>query len=70
MLTDVIQIIKPDPDSQYRLIPCDCGGDNVAFEQYQHGDDELWRVRCFDCGLTVDSGTGIRHEAQLGWNRR
>lgn len=63
-LDNVVQIIKPEADSQYRLRPCKCGGDNVA---YALGVDGLWRGNCFDCG---HSGTGakVRHDAQQAWN--
>ncbi len=61
---NVVEIIKPDPDSQYRLKGCKCGSDNVA---YMLGVDGLWRVRCFDCGCS-GSGSAVRHEAQVKWN--
>lgn len=70
--TDVLQIIKPDPDSHFLLLPCrSCSGDNVAFVKYLHQSGaELWRVVCFDCGAIVDQQASIRHDAQIGWNRR
>lgn len=34
MLDDVIEIKVPAPDCQYRLVPCKCGSDNVAYEHY------------------------------------
>ena len=68
---DVVKIIKPDPDSQYRLIPCDCGSSEVVYAQYIDPTGAyLWRTVCTDCGATVDPGTSIRHDAQLEWNRR
>lgn len=68
-MDDAIQIIKPDPDSQYRLRSCSCMSDNVAYIQYQHPDGESWRVKCFDCGKTADPGRPApRHEAQILWN--
>ena len=104
MENDVIEIKKPEPDSQYRLLPCKCGGDNVAYVHYNgeraeccrgqskrgervaaveilgaDSDQEIsgtatgtggaaWRVKCFDCGHTVDKGNRVRHDAQLNWN--
>ena len=47
----------------------ECGGDNVAYVQYKQGNQEPWRVRCFDCGHTVDRRAAGRHEAQGHWNR-
>lgn len=64
MLDDVLEIKKPNPDSQYRLRNCQCGSDNVA---YILGVDGLWRVQCFDCGHT-GAGAEVRHDAQVKWN--
>lgn len=67
-MDDVIQIIKPEPDSQFMLLQCpECDGDNVAYIQTA-GDGELWHGKCFDCGYTGD-GAAIRHDAQLIWNK-
>lgn len=70
-LDDVLQIVKPEPDSHYRLVPCpECGdADNAAFLQYQGRQGDRWRVACFTCGNTVDIGTAEnRHAAQVAWN--
>lgn len=69
-LDSAIQIEVPEPDSQFRLRPCGrCGGDNVAYVRYKLGMQEPWRVRCFDCGHTVDKQAVFRHEAQIAWNK-
>ena len=68
MLDDVIEIKKPAPDCQYRLVPCRCGSDNVAYVHYNGRGGAKWRVECFDCGRTVDKGRTVRHDAQLAWN--
>lgn len=65
---DVVEIIKPQPDTQYRLVPCRCGSGEVVYAKYLTGCGEKWRVVCTDCGKTVDKGTAIRHEAQVAWN--
>lgn len=72
-MNDARRILKPAPDSQYRLRPCKaCGGDCVAYVEYEHpeGPPLRWRVVCYDCGNTVDVATKIRHTAQIEWNRR
>ena len=72
-MDDAVEIIKPVPDSHFRLVPCEsCGGDNVAYVKYMHPTKgERWRVVCFDCGETVDTGCAVcRHRAQLAWNER
>lgn len=69
MMDDVIDIKKPDPDSQYRLKPCKkCQSDNVAYVHYNGRGGAKWRVTCFDCSHTVDKGNKVRHDAQLAWN--
>lgn len=68
MLKNAIEIRKPEPDSQYRLRPCRCKSDNVAYVKYEDRGGEKWRVSCFDCGHTVDKGHSVRHDAQQAWN--
>lgn len=68
-MENAIQIIKPDPESHFRLRPCLCKSENVAFVQYENEGEELWRVQCFDCGHTILPGSAIRHEAQVEWNK-
>lgn len=69
MTDDVIEIKKPDPDSQYRLLPCKCKSDNVAYVHYDGRGGAAWRVQCFDCGHTVDNGNRVMHDAQENWNK-
>lgn len=68
MLDDVIEIKVPLQDSHWRLVPCNCGSDNTAYEHYNGRGGAKWRVKCFDCGRTVDKGHRVRHDAQLAWN--
>ena len=68
-MNDAIRIIKPEPDSQFRLVPCpECKSDDVAYEAYSKGNLEPWRVRCFGCGRVVDKHAECRHDAQRFWN--
>lgn len=67
-MDDVIQIIKPAPDSQFLLLACPhCKGDNVAYVETAN-DGGLWHGKCFDCGCTGE-GAAVRHDAQLLWNK-
>lgn len=70
MLDDVIEIKKPAIDSHWLLKPCKkCQSDNVAYEHYNGKGGAAWRVKCFDCGHTVDKGNKVRHDAQVNWNK-
>lgn len=68
MMDNAIEIKVPAPDSQYRLLPCRCCSDNVAYVRYAAQGEELWRVQCFDCGNT-GKGARVRHDAQVAWNK-
>ena len=69
-MMDAIEVIRPDPDSHFRLVPCKaCRSDQVVYEQYLAGEKFPWRVRCQGCGCMVDKGMEIRHEAQVAWNK-
>ena len=67
-MDDTIEIKVPEPDSQYRLLPCKCKSGNVAYVHYNGRGGAKWRVQCFDCGHTVDKGNKVRHDAQINWN--
>lgn len=69
-LEHAIRIDAAAPDSHFRLLPCPCcHSDNVAYVQYMIGCQEPWKVRCFDCGYTVDQQRIFKHEAQVAWNK-
>ena len=60
----MIDILRPDTDSQFRLRLCrKCGGENAGY-MGKHG---AIRVVCPDCGQR----TGVyecAHDAQMVWN--
>lgn len=65
----ITEKIKPAPDSQFRLVPCECGGEPI----YRHMIGEaikfdVWDVYCPTCGEETGSFGLIRHDAQLLWN--
>ena len=70
-LESAIKVEGAAPDSHFRLRPCPrCQSDNVAYVQYVLGRrQEPWKVRCFDCGHTVDRQAILKHEAQVAWNK-
>lgn len=64
------EIIRPDPDSQYRLIPCGCGNSDVAYVKrikLPYGVE--WMACCLSCRKSTRSWT-IQHHAQIEWNGR
>ena len=62
------QIIKPDPDSHYRLKPCECGSVEVGYQKTDKNlGAPLWRVKCTACGKTCPARLA-RHTAQIEWN--
>ena len=69
-MDDAVQIVKPVPDSHFRLRPCKCSSDNVAYVKYLDGPEEVWAVQCFDCGYRAMRAPGykIQHDAQAAWN--
>lgn len=71
-IDDAIGIMKPEPDSHFRLIPCgNCKGNNVAYVKYLDKDRVRYRVSCFDCGNTVEpEKAACAHDVQLVWNRK
>ena len=60
---DLITVVPADPDSHFRLLDCDCGGDTT----YVQKADGSWAVRCFGCGRE-SGGADCRHGAQKKWN--
>lgn len=64
----VPQIIQPAPDSQYRLIPCSCGSDQVAYTRMvtiRTGVE--WAAGCLVCGK-MTRWWRVQHHAQIEWN--
>lgn len=69
-LSDAISIVKPEPDSHFRLIGCECGGDNAAYIKFPVRNGASWRVSCLDCGRTATAdGIASMHYVQILWNR-
>ena len=69
---DVVEIVKPDQDSQYRLRACtSCGSSEVVYARYiGPGGPRLWRVVCTGCRAMVDLQGTVQHDVQVEWNRR
>lgn len=69
---EVLQTIKPEPDSHFLLVSCrSCPTAEVVYEQYQHPEGPRWRAVCKSCGATADPEyPAPRHEVQILWNRR
>lgn len=59
----------PDNDSQFKLLPCRCGGKEARYQETITGGREQHRVKCPDCGQRTP-WFHCRHDAQLDWNGR
>lgn len=64
---NVIDRKIPDMDSQFRLRPCKCGREDVAYLQIQLDAQTPWVVSCPGCGATTEPFE-IRHDVQIFWN--
>lgn len=63
------EIIRPDPDSQYRLIPCGCSYSDVAYTRKITRRGVEWMAGCLTCERCTRVWT-IQHHAQIEWNGR
>lgn len=62
------QIVKVDPDSQYKLIPCPCGNTETTYAKRPTAAGGVeWAAGCHRCGK-MTKWHPIRHHAQLEWN--
>jgi hypothetical protein len=62
------EIIRPAQDSQYRLRPCECGSNDVAYTRrirLPYGVE--WTAGCMTCGKTTRTWS-VQHHAQIEWN--
>lgn len=66
----MMDTIKPEPDSQYRLLGCgNCKSMDVVYIQANTGGKVQYRVRCRFCGQRTP-WFNCRHDAQVDWNGR
>lgn len=64
-----MRIEIPEPDSQFKLLPCRCGGQNVGYQSTITGGKKEHRAKCPDCGQRTP-WFQCRHDAQVDWNGR
>lgn len=60
---------KPEPDSQFRLLPCKACKAGAAYQIGQEARKPIYRVKCGGCGQ-VTPWWPCRHDAQIDWNSR
>ena len=60
----IVRKIRPTFDSQYRLLPCGCGGE----AEYIEFDSGFWAAACTVCKRRGRSYR-VRHTAQVNWNQ-
>lgn len=63
------EIIRPEPDSHFRLRPCGCGYGDAVYTRTitRHGVE--WMAGCLTCERCTRVWT-IQHHAQIEWNGR
>lgn len=61
------EIIRPDPDSQYRLRPCDCGYGDAVYTRKITPRGVEWMAGCLTCERCTRVRT-VQHHAQIEWN--
>ncbi len=67
---DDVEIVKPEPDSQYRLCPCKCGSADVVYIKSKSPEGDVWEVKCRSCGAGLSTPERLpRHTVQVMWNR-
>ena len=71
-MEDIVQVWKPEPDSDLALKPCPfCGNEEIMYMQYQHVAGLRWMVMCSKCVASIDPGYAQeRHRVAQMWNRR
>lgn len=59
----------PEPDSQFRLLPCPCGSTEVEYTRRITTPPRRleWAVRCRTCGK-MSRYWMAKHNAQIEWN--
>lgn len=58
---------RPAQDSQFRLLPCDCGSEEVYYQSCSGMSGTACRVKCLNCGRRTP-WHDCRHDAQVVWN--
>ena len=58
---------RPAQDSQFRLLPCDCGSDDVVYQSSSGMSGTSYRVKCLNCGRRTPWHC-FRHDAKVEWN--
>lgn len=59
---------RPEQDSQFRLLPCACGNEDVGYQTCPSIHGAEYRVKCLNCGRKTP-WYPCRHDAQWDWNR-
>lgn len=62
-----VQIIRPDPDSHFRLRQCECSYSDVAYTKKITPHGVEWMAGCLTCGRCTRVRAG-QHSAQIEWN--
>lgn len=62
------QIVRPEQDGHYRLLPCNCGSTDVAYTRsIKIPGGVEWVAGCLTCEKCTRPWP-IQHHAQIEWN--
>ena len=61
------QIIRPDPDSHFRLTPCKCGYGDAVYTRTITTRGVEWVAGCLTCERCTRIWNA-QHAAQIEWN--
>lgn len=63
------QIIRPEPDSHFRLIPCNCEYSDAVYTKKITPHGVEWMAGCLTCERCTRVWP-VQHHAQIEWNGR
>lgn len=63
------QIIRPEPDGHFRLIPCSCEYSDAVYTKKITPHGVEWMAGCLTCERCTRVWP-VQHHAQIEWNGR
>lgn len=71
-MENVVNIVRPEKESELELKPCPfCGSNEIVYMQYEHTAGLRWQVFCCGCAASIDPGYAqSMHVVKEMWNKR